>query len=172
MSYGILRAANNNNNNEYLERLTRTGPKCLHVLYKYIFVKIQCIQHECTHTDSHMHAHTRTHTHTHKHQSHIRAMRLNKWVQKEQEYRDWQWFHVCSWSLPMPMSCFSVRSGTWTAFWRNVTATSSAWKVRLRRRACWAGSSWCYLLSLLLCSVFSFSFCTKQQHVTLLLTSF
>ena len=65
MSYGILRAANNNNNNEYLERLTRTGPKCLHVLYKYIFVKIQCIQHECTHTDSHMHAHTRTHTHTH-----------------------------------------------------------------------------------------------------------
>ena len=36
----------NNNNNEYLERLTRTGPKRLHVLYKYIFVKIQCIQHE------------------------------------------------------------------------------------------------------------------------------
>ena len=61
MSYGILRAANNNNN-EYLERLTRTGPKCLHVLYKYIFVKIQCIQHECTHTDSHMHAHTHTQT--------------------------------------------------------------------------------------------------------------
>ena len=37
---------NNNNNNEYLERLTRTGPKRLHILYKYIFVKIQCIQHE------------------------------------------------------------------------------------------------------------------------------
>ena len=37
---------NNDNNNEYLERLTRTGLKCLHVLYKYIFVKIQCIQHE------------------------------------------------------------------------------------------------------------------------------
>ena len=34
------------NNNEYLERLTRTGPKRLHVLYKYIFVKIQCIRHE------------------------------------------------------------------------------------------------------------------------------
>ena len=34
------------NNNEYLERLTRTGPKRLHVLYKYTFVKIQCIQHE------------------------------------------------------------------------------------------------------------------------------
>ena len=31
----------NNNNNEYLERLTRTGPKRLHVLYKYVFVKIQ-----------------------------------------------------------------------------------------------------------------------------------
>ena len=26
----------NNNNNEYLERLTRIGPKHLHVLYKYI----------------------------------------------------------------------------------------------------------------------------------------
>ena len=47
-----------NNNNEYLERLTRTGPKRLHVLYKYILVKIQCIQHECTRT------HTQTHTHT------------------------------------------------------------------------------------------------------------
>ena len=62
-----------NNNNEYLERLTRTGPKRLHVLYKYIFVKIQCIQHECTHTRTHTdlhthartHARTRTHTHTH-----------------------------------------------------------------------------------------------------------
>ena len=28
-----------NNNNEYLERLTRTGPKRLHVLYKYILSK-------------------------------------------------------------------------------------------------------------------------------------
>ena len=26
----------NNNNNEYLERLARTGPKRLHALYKYI----------------------------------------------------------------------------------------------------------------------------------------
>ena len=48
-----------NNNNEYSERLTRTGPKRLHVLYKYIFVKIQYTQHECTHT----HAHTQTRTH-------------------------------------------------------------------------------------------------------------
>ena len=50
----------NNNNNEYLERLTCTGPKRLHVLYKYIFVKIQCIQHECTRTQTH----TRMRTHT------------------------------------------------------------------------------------------------------------
>ena len=28
----------NNNNNEYLERLTRRGPKRLHVLYKYIYI--------------------------------------------------------------------------------------------------------------------------------------
>ena len=61
-----------NNNNEYLERLTHTGPKRLHVHGKYT-VKIQCIQHECTHmsahTDSHMHAcaHTHTHTHTNTH---------------------------------------------------------------------------------------------------------
>ena len=34
-----------------------TGPKHLHVLYRYIIiVKIQCIQHEHAHT--HMHAHT------------------------------------------------------------------------------------------------------------------
>ena len=48
------------NNNEYLERPTRTGPKRLHVLYKY---KIQCIQHGCARA----HTHTHTHTHTHKH---------------------------------------------------------------------------------------------------------
>ena len=59
-----------NNNNKYLERLTCTGPKRLHVLYKYILVKIQCIQHECTHThacthtDSQRHACVHTHTHT------------------------------------------------------------------------------------------------------------
>ena len=60
-------ALNNNNNNEYLERLTCTGPKRLHVHYKYI-VKIQCIQHECTHARTHadvrMHARAHTHTHT------------------------------------------------------------------------------------------------------------
>ena len=48
------------NNNEYLERLTRTGPKRLHVHYKYIFVKIQCTQHECTHTHMHTHIHALT----------------------------------------------------------------------------------------------------------------
>ena len=63
---------NNNNNDEYLQRLTRTGPKRLHVLYKYIYiVKIQRIQHECTHarthTDLHTHARARAHTHTHTH---------------------------------------------------------------------------------------------------------
>ena len=53
-----------NNNNECLEHLAHTDPKCLHILYKHI-VKIQCIQHECAHTHTHtcMHAHTHTHTH-------------------------------------------------------------------------------------------------------------
>ena len=55
----------NNNNNEYLQRLTRTGPKRLHVLYKYIIiVKIQRIQHECTHKRTHTHRLAYMHTHT------------------------------------------------------------------------------------------------------------
>ena len=62
---GIFLSLINNNNNEYLEHLTRTGPKHLHVLYKYIFVKLQCIQHECTHTHAHTHSLTCTRTHTH-----------------------------------------------------------------------------------------------------------
>ena len=36
----------NNNNNEYLERLTRTDPQRLHVLYKYI-LHIPCWLHFC-----------------------------------------------------------------------------------------------------------------------------
>ena len=64
-----------NNNNDYLERLTRTGPKRLHVLYKYTLSKFNAYN---------MNAHTHTHAHTETltHQSHIRAiraMRLKKW---------------------------------------------------------------------------------------------
>ena len=44
-----------NNNNEYLERLTRTGPKHLHVLYKYILSKFNAYN---------MNAHTHSRTHT------------------------------------------------------------------------------------------------------------
>ena len=52
------------NNNEYLERLTLTGPKHLHVLYKYILSEFNAYNmnartHACTHTQ------TRTRTHTH-----------------------------------------------------------------------------------------------------------
>ena len=45
----------------------RDSPKRLHILYKYLVVKIQCIQHECMHTHMHtdLHTHVRTHTHTH-----------------------------------------------------------------------------------------------------------
>ena len=52
--------------NQYLERLTRTGPKRLHVLYKYILSKFNAYN---------MNAHTHMHAHTHTHQSHIRAIR-------------------------------------------------------------------------------------------------
>ena len=44
-----------NNNNEYFERLTRLGPKHLHILYKYILSKFNAYN---------MTVHTRTHTHT------------------------------------------------------------------------------------------------------------
>ena len=69
ISVHLTYVALHDNNNEYLERLTRTGPKHLHVLYKYIFVRIHCIQHECTRTHTHANAemHMRTHTQTHTH---------------------------------------------------------------------------------------------------------
>ena len=44
-----------NNNNGYLERLTRTGPKRLHVLYKYILSKFNAYN-----MNAHTNAHTRT----------------------------------------------------------------------------------------------------------------
>ena len=52
----------NNNNNEYLECLTCTGPKRLHVLYKYILSKFNAYNMNA-HTHTHTHTHTRTHTH-------------------------------------------------------------------------------------------------------------
>ena len=83
--------SSNNNNNKYLERLTRTGPKRLHVLYKYILSKFSAYNMNAhtrarTHRDSHTHARartrTRTHTHTHTHQSHIRAIRAMRLKQR------------------------------------------------------------------------------------------
>ena len=57
-----------NNNNEYLERLTRTGPKRLHVLYKYILSKFKAYNMNAhTHTHAHRLARERAHTHTHTH---------------------------------------------------------------------------------------------------------
>ena len=47
------------NSNEYLERLTRTGPKHLHVLYKYILSKFSAFN-----MNAHTHTQTRAHTHT------------------------------------------------------------------------------------------------------------
>ena len=46
-----------NNNNEYLERLTRTGPKRLHVLYKHILSKFSAY-------NMNARTHARTHTQT------------------------------------------------------------------------------------------------------------
>ena len=58
------------NNNEYLERLTRTGPKRLHVLGKYILSKFNAYNmnahtHTRTHTQTRTRTHPRTRTHTH-----------------------------------------------------------------------------------------------------------
>ena len=61
---------NRNNNNEYLERLTLTGPKRLHVLYKYTLSKFNAYNMNAyTHARTHTHrlAHARAHTHTHTH---------------------------------------------------------------------------------------------------------
>ena len=64
---------NSNNNNEYLEHLTCTGSKRLHVLYKYTLSKFNACMHTHmhTHTDSHTHAHAPARTHTHTHTSRI-----------------------------------------------------------------------------------------------------
>ena len=51
---GLKAPINNNNNNEYLERLTSTGPKRLHVLYKYILSKFNAYN---------INAHTHPQTH-------------------------------------------------------------------------------------------------------------
>ena len=51
-----------NNNSEYLERLTRTGPKRLHVLYKYILSKFN-VYNMNAHTHKHAHTQIRTRTH-------------------------------------------------------------------------------------------------------------
>ena len=51
----------NNNNNEYLERQTRTGPKRLQVLYKYILSEFNAYNMNA-HTHTHMHPHTQTRT--------------------------------------------------------------------------------------------------------------
>ena len=57
----------NNNNNEYLEHLTRPGPKRLHVLYKYILSKFNAYTHTHKHARTQTHTHTRAHTHTQTH---------------------------------------------------------------------------------------------------------
>ena len=56
------------NNNEYLEPLTCTGPKRLHVLYKYILSKFNVYNMNAhTHIRSHRLTHTRAHAHMHTH---------------------------------------------------------------------------------------------------------
>ena len=59
-----------NNNNKYLECLTHTGPKRLHMLYKYILSKFNAYNmnvHTHTHTHTHTHAHSHSHTCVHIH---------------------------------------------------------------------------------------------------------
>ena len=85
----------NNNDNEYLECLTRTGPKRLHVLYKHILSKFNAYNiNACahtqthTHTDPHTHARAHTHTHTHVHQPHIRATTEKKVFKKRNVFKE------------------------------------------------------------------------------------
>ena len=59
---------------EYLERLTRTGPKRLHVLFKHILSKFS-VYNMNAHAHTQTRTHTYPHTHAHTHQSHIRAIR-------------------------------------------------------------------------------------------------
>ena len=94
----ILSVIYNNNNNGYLERLTRTGPKRLHSLYMHILSKLQRVQTRAraytrhTHTHirthartyararAHTHTYTHTHTHTHTHTVVYQAIGLEKGV--------------------------------------------------------------------------------------------
>ena len=58
----------NNNNNEYLERLIRTAPKRLHVLYKYTLSKFNANNMNArARAQTHTHTHARTHIHTDPH---------------------------------------------------------------------------------------------------------
>ena len=77
----------NNNNNEYLKRLTRTGPKRLHILYKYVLSKFNAYNMNAralaparTHTHTHTHARTHAHTHTHTHTHNAVILRLKQWL--------------------------------------------------------------------------------------------
>ena len=60
--YVCVFVCNNNNNNEYLEHLTRTGPKRLHVLFKYILSKFNACN-----INAHTHARTQRLAHAHTH---------------------------------------------------------------------------------------------------------
>ena len=90
-----------NNNNEYLECLTCTGPKHLHILCKYILSKFNAYNknaHTHTHTHTHTHrlahacmrarthARTHTHTHTHTHTSRI-AGQSGQWDWREKVFK-------------------------------------------------------------------------------------
>ena len=54
-------------NNEYLERLTCTGPKCLHILYKHCQNFSAYNRNAHTHAWTHTLAHARARAHTHIH---------------------------------------------------------------------------------------------------------
>ena len=62
---------NNLNNNGYLESITRTGPKRLHILQMYMFSRFKARMHAGNATHTHTHTHTLSlslsHAHTHVH---------------------------------------------------------------------------------------------------------
>ena len=68
-----------NNNNEYLERLTHTGPKCLHTLYKRILSKFNAY-------NTHIHTDPPSPLLTHAPTAYIMAMGLKKKFLKRERF--------------------------------------------------------------------------------------
>ena len=144
-----------NNNNEYLECLTRTGPKRLHVLYKYIYCQnsvhttwMYTYTYMHTQTRKCMHVHTQictknTHTHTHTHQTRIRAMRLKKRFLKRESILDGICYDAVFWPTHLQKYDHNLRlsvrhrTDTVTGILADVTASTCVCSMAPHRQSAW-----------------------------------